>query len=325
MDMTNQIEIISKLRQRLVRLIKLGEPNPLHSTIDDGNNNRTANVEECVRRLFNNSCSVETFIQEVQRILNVTIKSNLTLFLAETIPLAQQYLQQHQYDPFSWETFKTITIQTSSSNMTRLPSLQQACFRLPPSCPQFIDLTSSLIQPNIRSDINPYQQKLISRFAQHNFYLNENAEDLFLQTLYNFLRHIIRRLRFYTEHRIDMQLLNSNTYEMTSNVREQIRFLIELNKSRNGIGSFPRTAESNDEQKCIRTRLSIIEELRQKEANETACLVLRESRSKRQKFSDKTTIPFRLLRANLQDLILVMENLPVLKRSKTLLFAYANR
>ena len=81
---------------------------------------------------------------------------------------------------------------------------------------------------------------------------------------------------------------------MTSNVREQIRFLIKLNKSRNGeinnhlhLGSFQRKAElinvTDEEQKRIRTReyrLSMIEELRQKEANETACLVLRESRSK---------------------------------------------
>jgi hypothetical protein len=124
MDLTNHLELISKLRQRLLRLIKLGEPNQLRSTIqttDDSHNNRapidlTANVEECVCRLFNTSCSVETFIQDVQRILNVTIKSNLTFFLAETIPLAHQYLQQqHQYDPLSWETFKTITLQTSSS------------------------------------------------------------------------------------------------------------------------------------------------------------------------------------------------------------------
>lgn len=128
---------------------------------------------------------------------------------------------------------------------------------------------------------------------------------------------------------------------MTSNVREQIRFLIKLNKSRNGeinnhlhLGSFQRKAElinvTDEEQKRIRTReyrLSIIEELRQKEANETACLVLRESRSKRQKMSDSNqkTIPIRILRANLQDLILVMENIPILKRSKTLLYAYANR
>jgi hypothetical protein len=128
---------------------------------------------------------------------------------------------------------------------------------------------------------------------------------------------------------------------MTSNVREQIRFLIELNKSRNGelnnhfhIGKFQRKSDltniTDDEQKRIRTReyrLSVIEELRQKEANETACLVLRESRLKRQKISDNTrkSIPIRILRANLQDLIVVMENIPILKRSKTLLFAYANR
>ncbi len=128
---------------------------------------------------------------------------------------------------------------------------------------------------------------------------------------------------------------------MTSTVREQIRFLIKLNKSRNGeinnhlhLGSFQRKAElinvTDEEQKRIRTReyrLSIIEELHQKEANETACLVLRESRSKRQKMfdSNQKTIPIRILRANLQDLILVMENIPILKRSKTLLYAYANR
>jgi hypothetical protein len=123
---------------------------------------------------------------------------------------------------------------------------------------------------------------------------------------------------------------------MTSNVREQIRFLIELNKSRNGElnNTFQRKTEliniTDEEQKRIRTReyrLSVIEELRQKEANETACLVLRESRLKRQKTSDndRKIKPIRILRANLQDLIIVMENIPILKRSKTLLYAYANR
>ena len=121
MDSTNHFELISKLRQRLLRLIKLGEPNHLRSTTDDISANNqtsldlTANVEDCVRRLFNNSCFVETFIQEVQRILNVTIKSNLIAFLTETIPLAHQYLQQHQYDPLSWEIFKTISLQPVSS------------------------------------------------------------------------------------------------------------------------------------------------------------------------------------------------------------------
>jgi hypothetical protein len=221
--------------------------------------------------------------------------------------------------------------------MTRLPSFQQARFRLPPSCPQLIDLTSSLstrspqeqtfITPNIRPDANSYQQKLIHRFAEHNFYLNECGEQLILQTLHTFLKYIIQRLHFYAEHRIDTQLLNSNSYEMTSNVREQIRFLIELNKFQNGVSNPP---EFNAEQKRIPTReyrLSILEELRQKEADETACLVLRESRLKRQKTSNNNpkTIPIRILRANLQDLITVMENQSILKRSKTLLHAYANR
>lgn len=341
MDATDQLELISKLRQRLLRLIKLGEPN--QSSNDDKTSNQTSidlttQIEECVRCLFNNSCLVETFIQEVQQILKVTIKSSLSLFLTETIPLARQYLQQHQYDSLSWDVFKTIPLQLQTNIITRLPSLQQARFRLPPSCPQLIDLTSSnstrssseptCLIPNIRPDANVYQQKLIHRFAQRNFYLDQNAEDIFLQTLYTFVRQIITRLRFYTEHRLDTQFFNSKTYEMTSNVREQIRFLMELNKSRNGpVGSMD--VNNDGEQKDMRTReyrLSVIEELRQKEANETACLVLRESRSKRQKLSEKNrTTTLKLLRANLQDLILIMENLPILRRSKTLLYAYANR
>ncbi|CAF2368315.1 unnamed protein product [Rotaria sp. Silwood2] len=374
METTNHhLEMISKLRQRLLRLIKLGEPiNQLRSTTqtnNDNNNNNTrpsidltANVEECVRCLFNSLCSVEIFIQDVQQILNVTIKSSLSLFLAETIPLAHQYLQQHQYDPLSWDTFKTIALPTTLSNInsntsnqttniTRLPSLQQACFRLPPSCPQLIDLTSSLstrsiqeqtfITPSIRADANPYEHKLINRFARYNFYLNEYGEQLFLQTLYTFLKYIIRRLLFFTQHRIDTRLLDSNRYEMTSNVREQMRFLFELNKVQNGesnnnlnSGIFQRKSESinivDEEQKRTRIRdyrLSIIEQLRQKEADETACLVLRESRLKRQKISDnnRNIMPTRILRASLQELIAVMESEPILKRSKTLLYAYANR
>lgn len=359
MDTTDHLELVSKLRQRLLRLIKLGEPNRSRTTTpttNDGNLNNqtsvdlTAKVEEWVHRLFNNSCSIEAFIQEVQLILKVTIKSSLSIFLTGTIPLAHQYLQEHQYDPLSWETFKSIPLQSQTNTITRLPSLQQARFRLPPSCPQLIDLTvcsstrstpetTSLI-PNIRPDANSYQQKLIHRFAQHNFYLDQTAEEIFLQTLHTFLRSVITRLRFYTEHRLDTQFFHSNTYEMTSNVREQIRFLMELNRSRTGplnhqiqVGSMEHRTDPNNinpgDQKDIRSReyrLSMIEELRQREANETACLVLRESRSKRQKLSEKNRIPtMRSLRANLQDLILVMENLPILRRSKTLLYAYANR
>ena len=235
--------------------------------------------------------------------------------------------------------------------MTRLPSLQHACFRLPSSCPQLIDLTSSLstrstqeqtsITPNIRPDADLYQQKLINRFAQHHFYLNECAEHLFLQTLYTFLKYIIRRLLFFTQHRTDTRLLNINTYEMISNVREQMRFLIELNKLKNdeshnnlNLGIFQQksslTDSINEEQKRIRTheyRSSVIEHLRQKEADETACLVLRQSYLKRQKVLDhyQKIMPIKILRASLQELIAVMENEPILKRSKTLLYAYANR
>lgn len=199
----------------------------------------------------------------------------------------------------------------------------------------------TFLTPNIRPDANIYEQKLIHRFARQNFYLNQCGEHLFLQTLYTFLKYIIRRLRFFTQHRIDTHLLNSTTYEMTSNVREQIRFLIELNKIQNGefnnnlnIDKFQRKIELtnviDEEQKRMQThecRLSIIEELRQKEADETACLVLRESRLKRQKLSDhhQKIKPIRILRASLQDLIGVMENEPILRRSKTLLYAYANR
>ena len=118
MESTNYLELISKLRQRLLRLIKLGEPNQLRSTIQTNENinhndssiDHTATIESCVCRLFSNSCSVETFIQDVQRTLNVTIKSNLSFFLAETIPLAHRYLQHHQYNSHSWETFKMITL-----------------------------------------------------------------------------------------------------------------------------------------------------------------------------------------------------------------------
>ncbi|CAF3313475.1 unnamed protein product [Rotaria socialis] len=369
METKNHLEIISKLRQRLLRLIKLGEPNQLHATTPTNNDHNTrppvdltANVEEYVRCLFNTSCSLEKFIQNVQLTLNVTIKSSLSLFLVETIPLAHQYLQQHQYDSLSWDTFKTIPLQASystmnsntshqSTNMTRLPSFQQARFRLPQSYPQLIDLTSSLpsrytpaqtfITPNMRADANSYEQKLIYRFARQNFYLNPCGEKLFLQTLYTFLKHIIRRLRFFTQHRSDTRFLNSNAYEMTSNTREQIRFLIELNKIQNGetnnnlnMSIFQRKPEMlniiEEDLKGTRTReyrTSIIEQLRQKEADETACLVLRDTRLKRKKLTDNNPnmTPIRILRASLQELIAVMESEPVLKRSKTLLYANANR
>ncbi|UJR16233.1 hypothetical protein I4U23_003143 [Adineta vaga] len=354
METVHHLESISKLRERLIRLIKLGEPNQGRSSTQT-NDDLTVNVEECVRHLFNTSYTIETFVQNVQQILNVTIKHSLTLFLVETIPLAHQYLQQNQYDPYSWEIFKSIPLQTSSSSnvisnssdSTRLPSLQQAHFRLPPSCPQLIDLTSSCqkdLVPYIRPDANIYQQKLINRFARKNFHLSQCGEHVFLQTLYAFLTYIIRRLHFFAQHRLDTRLFNSNIYEMTSNVREQIRFLVELNKAQTGesnrnlnIDRFHQrqveltTNVHNGEQKCIQTprdhRLSLLEDLRQREADETACLVLRESRLKRQKTTDneQKIKPIRIVRGNTQDLIVVMENESILRRSKTLLYAYANR
>jgi len=327
METTTQFEVILKLRQRLIRLIKLGE-----SKIDDNKStsiDRTAEIEECVRSLFNHSSSVEIFVQDVQRILNVTIKSSLVTFLVETIPLAQ-----NQYDVSSWDTFKTM----SFPNSTRLPSLQQARFRLPSSCPQLIDLTASAQSaaadepsafiPNIRSDANVYQQRLIQRFARQNFHLNQCAEQLIFETLSKFLRHLIERIRFYTEHRTDIRCHNSNSYEMTSHVREQIRFLIDLDNQRKA----DPIHSNDDEQKRMRSReyrLSLVEELRHKEANEMARHVLRDCRLKRQKTladeNQKKSTHKRILRANLQDLFIVMENLPILKRSKTFLFAYANR
>ena len=356
----SDLELICKLRQRLVRLIKLGEPNEActalpandHSSPSGTSVDRTGQVEECVRRLFNGSCPVELFIQDVQRILTVTIKSNLGVFFLETIPLAQQYLRQQNCDPFSWETFKAIPIQTLPLiTPTRLPSLQQARFRLPPACPQLIDLTSSLptrsvqestlITPHIRSDANIYQQKLIHRFAQHHFHLNECGEHLILRTLDALLKHILRRLLFFTNHRIDTHLLGSQAYEMTSNVREQIRFLVDASRIEHG-DSFqsalgqPRAETMNkmaindDQEKRTRTReyrLSVLEELRQKEADETACFVLRQTRLKQQERAAHTKkgIPTRIRRGTLPDLIAVMESEPKLRRSKSLLYAYANR
>jgi hypothetical protein len=167
--------------------------------------------------------------------------------------------------------------------------------------------------------------------------LNQSAEDLFLQTFYTFIKYIIRRLRFFTQHRIDTHLLNSNNYQITNNGREQMRFLIELNKRKNGefnhnfnSDKLQQKVELNhrtDEQQKREYRLSIIEELRLKEADQTACLVLRETRLKRQKILDnhQKTIPIRILRSTLQDLIAMMENETILRRSKTLLYAYANR
>ena len=115
---------------------------------------------------------------------------------------------------------------------------------------------------------------------------------------------------------------------MTSHVREQIRFLIDLDNQRKA----DPIHSNDDEQKRMRSReyrLSLVEELRHKEANEMARHVLRDCRLKRQKTladeNQKKSTHKRILRANLQDLFIVMENLPILKRSKTFLFAYANR
>lgn len=326
MESDDQLESIEKLRQRLIRLIKLGEPNPTRLSID-----LTEQVEECVHRLFSNVCAVERFIRDVQQILNVTIKSNLGLFLAETIPLAQEYLRQHHLDPFSWETFKIHQLTTS-----RLPSLEQARFRLPPSCPQLIDLTSSVANeppsfiPQLRPDMNLYQQRLVLRFARDHFHLNPCAENLFLSSMYRFIDAILRRVLFYAQHRVDTSSFSSNRYEMTSNVREQIRFLVDWHKHQyGGDSNNDKTTTSMDDaedQRRLRARehrLSVLEGLRRKEADETACLVLRECRLKRQKRMDEQVV--RVHRVNRQDLIAVMENHPRLKRSKTLLVAYSNR
>ena len=116
-----------------------------------------------------------------------------------------------------------------------------------------------------------------------------------------------------------MKRFNSDRYDPISNVREQIRFLLDLQKV-----TMNSLSNNDNEQK---NRTSFLDELRRKEADETASHVLRESRLKRQKLSNdetKSTV-IRFRRANLQDLITVMEDEKVLKRSKLLFFAYANR
>lgn len=334
MESAHQLESICKLRQRLVRLIKLGAPNPARPPAPTGDDctslDLTADVEECVRRLFSTSYTIEAFVQHVQQILHVTIKNSLIQFLIETIPLAHRYLQ---HDPYSWDTFKSMALPAATAAAVshsaeqptnRLPSLQQAQFRLPPSCPQLADLASSLqtaLNPPPRSDADPYQQKLIIRFARKHFHLSRCGEGVFLQTLYNFIRYILRRVRFFAQHRVDTHQMHSGTYDMMSNVREQIRFLMDVNQSKHAERN-PMIPTGNDQK-----RLTSIEGLRQREADETACLVLRESRLKRQKTAEneRKTKPVRAVRANAQDLIVVMENETILRRSKTLLYAYANR
>jgi hypothetical protein len=193
----------------------------------------------------------------------------------------------------------------------------------------------------MRPDFNVYQQKLFNCFARRHFQLSPSANDLVLQTLSRFLQHILRRVLFFVKHRINGQSTGNERYDMTSNVREQMRFLTELHKVKydnmTHADAMQRKIESNqpfdvnnEEQKRMRTRdyrLSIVEELRQKEADETACLVLRETRLKRQKLSanNGSSASMRIHRVNRQDLIVVMEDEPILKRSKTLLVAYANR
>lgn len=278
METKDQLESIVKLRQRLIRLIKLGETNEL-----------TEQVEDFVRRLFNKSFSIENFVLELQRLLNVTIKTNLIDFLRETIPLAQEYLRERHFDPFSWQIFRNVSICS-----TRLPSFEQARFRFP----------STTILPRVRSSTNVYQEKLFLRFAQNQFDLDENAENLILQTFFRFVRHLIERIHFYVRHRTDRSALNSNRYEMTSHTREQIRFLIDLNKT----NSTTTTTTNNED---FRHRSEI---------DETTSFIQRETRLKR----DYSSTP-RLIRATRQDLIIVMENQPKLKRSKTLLWAYGTR
>lgn len=86
---------------------------------------------------------------------------------------------------------------------------------------------------------------------------------------------------------------------MTSNVRKQIRILMELNRYLQ-VDSIKVNPNDSKDIRTREYRLSMIEELRQREANETACLVLRESRSKRQKLSEKNRQPtIRFLRAHL--------------------------
>lgn len=116
METRDQLESIAKLRQRLIRLIRLGEPNPLRPSVAPNETvDLTEQVEECVRRLFNTSSTIDGFVQDVQRLLNVTIKTNLTVFLFETIPIAQEYLRQQNCDPYSWDTFKALSIEVPTT------------------------------------------------------------------------------------------------------------------------------------------------------------------------------------------------------------------
>lgn len=164
-----------------------------------------------------------------------------------------------------------------------------------------------------------FREKLFERLASMNFSLADEAEKLIFENLENFLKKIVLRAMFFARHRIDVKSLSADRYEMKTNSREQIRFLVDLQKNEKSLNVPPTEIEENF-RRTKDFRASIVEQMRKKEAEQTASIVLREIRTKKQNETRRN-----FLRVNLQDLIAVLETESIFRRSKLLLFAYANR
>ncbi|CAF1490145.1 unnamed protein product, partial [Didymodactylos carnosus] len=284
-----------------------------------------------------------------------TVNLNQQQYLYHPRPFQQQSMPS-QIAISNWQQ-ALLYSSSSTSNHKQLRQLNNQPFNYVVDTPEIVEIKDNNSAEQTQLDSNRFHRWLMRKLAlnmEKRFQISaiqEQAVQIILSTLHQLLLYLLQRLKLYTSHRANSQILCQNpSYVEQTNVREQMRFLSEIAKLqredeevnerrkmfRQG-KQYSTTVGRNDDhiqadERRHRTReykRAVIEELRQKEADATACLVLKQSRQKRTLLTGvnddeetNVTKPKRLLRANLQDLISIMENERLFKRSKLLLYAY---
>ncbi|CAF0799115.1 unnamed protein product [Rotaria sordida] len=319
--------------------------------------------------------------QQVQPVTQMIIQQSDSLsqrsFLSSTTTL-----QQPQIITVNHQPIKTETIHTQPSPLTTISSIQPKTI---------IKTEDDISDDNNNSGINDtrhitHDDRLITtlnlRRRLHelaekdkrmtSMIINDDAFALISNATQERLKYLIEQVKLIAQHRIDISMKNDPSYQQTSDVKGQIRFLEDLDKIEKQkkdkleqekiFRAAKSRSKTNDpeavklKQKAKEMQQAQFEEQRQKEANETALAAI--GKPKKRKLEESTNHPHqantssngpeqispiqpspssgvnnptnvyqksrttkRICRANLRDLLVIMERDKYLKRTTLLVRA----
>ncbi|CAF4008175.1 unnamed protein product [Rotaria sp. Silwood2] len=321
--------------------------------------------------------------QQVQPVTQMIIQQSDSLsqrsFFSSTATL-----QQPQIIPVNHQPIKTETIHTQPSPLTTISSIQQK--------PIIKTEDDTLDDNNNNSGINdtrhithddrlisaPVLRRRLHELAEKDkrmagMIINDDAAfALISNATQERLKYLIEQVKLIAQHRIDISMKNDPSYQQTSDVKGQIKFLEDLDKIEKQkkdkleqekiFRAAKSRAKTNDpeavklKQKAKEMQQAQFEEQRQKEANETALAAI--GKPKKRKLEESTNHPHqtitslngseqkspiqpspssgvnnptniyqksktakRMCRANLRDLLVIMERDKYLKRTTLLVRA----